>query len=122
MEEIKIYKAQNEPVLSYMKNSKERVNVESTYNNMFNSKVDIPLYIGSEKILTSERKNILPPHDHKNIVGTFSLANKKHVDDAIDNLLDVKESWSTMHWKKRCDIFLLAADLVAGKYLSLIHI
>ena len=42
--------------------------------------------IGSKKILTPERKNILPPHDHKNIVGTYSLANKKHVDDAIDKL------------------------------------
>ena len=116
MEKIKIYRAQNEPVLSYKKGSEERLNVELTYNNMFNSKVDIPLYIGSGKILTPERKNIVPPHDHKNIVGTFSLANKKHVDDAIDNLLNVKESWSTMNWKKRCDIFLLAADLVSGKY------
>ena len=116
MEKIKIYRAQNAPVLSYKKGSEERLNVEFTYNNMFNSKVDIPLYIGSKKILTPERKNILPPHDHKNVVGTYSLANKKHVDDAIDNLLSVKESWSTMNWKKRCDIFLLAADLVSGKY------
>ena len=116
MEKIEIYRAQNEPVLSYKKGSEERLNVEFTYNNMFNSKVDIPLYIGSKKILTPERKNILPPHDHKNIVGTYSLANKKNVDDAIDNLLSVKESWSTMNWKKRCDIFLLAADLVSGKY------
>ena len=116
MEKIKIYRAKNEPVLSYKKGSEERLNVEFTYNNMFNSKVDIPLYIGSKKILTPERKNILPPHDHKNIVGTYSMANKKHVDDAIDNLLSVKESWSTMNWKKRCDIFLLAADLVSGKY------
>ena len=111
-----IYEAKNEPVLSYLKGSKERLNVESAYNEMFNSKVDIPLYIGSERILTNERKNILPPHDHKNIVGTYSLANKTHVEEAIKNILQVKESWSTMHWKKRCDIFLKAANLVSEEY------
>ncbi len=116
MEQIKIYQAKNEPVLSYMKGSKERSNVEETYNQMFNSKVDIPLYIGSEKILTNERKNILPPHDHKNVVGTYSVADKKHVEKAIENNLKVKESWSNMHWSERCDIFLKAADLVSKEY------
>ena len=116
MEQIKIYHAKNEPVLSYMKGSKERLNVEEAYNRMFNSRVEIPLYIGSERIITNERKNILPPHDHKNVVGTFSVANKKHVEDAIKNNLKVKESWSNMHWNERCDIFLKAADLVSKEY------
>ena len=116
MEQIKTYQAKNEPVLSYMKGSKERSDVEETYNQMFNSRVDIPLYIGSEKILTKERKNILPPHDHKNVVGTYSVANKKHVENAIENNLKVKESWSNMHWSERCDIFLKAADLVSKEY------
>ena len=116
MEQIKIYQAKNEPVLSYMKGSKERSDVEETYNQMFNSRVDIPLYIGSEKILTNDRKNILPPHDHKNVVGTYSVANKKHVENAIENNLKVKESWSNMHWSERCDIFLKAADLVSKEY------
>ena len=53
------------------------------------------------KILTNERKNILPPHDHKNVVGTYSIANKKHVENAIENNLKVKESWSNMHWSER---------------------
>ena len=91
MEKIKIYHAKNEPVLSYMKGSKERADVEKIYNQMFNAKVDIPLYIGREKILTNERKNILPPHDHKNVVGTYSVANKKHVENAIENNLKIKE-------------------------------
>ena len=116
MEKIKIYQAKNEPVLSYMKGSKERSDVEETYNQMFNSRVDIPLYIGSEKILTNERKDILPPHDHRNVVGTYSVADKKHVENAIENNLKVKESWSNMHWSERCDIFLKAADLVSKEY------
>ena len=116
MEQIKTYQAKNEPVLSYMKGSKERSDVEETYNQMFNSRVDIPLYIGNEKILTNERKDILPPHDHRNVVGTYSVADKKHVENAIENNLKVKESWSNMHWSERCDIFLKAADLVSKEY------
>ena len=116
MNKIKIYKTENEPVLAYHKGSKERLNVEKTYNQMFNSKVDVPLYIGSEEILTESRKDILPPHDHKNIVGTFSQASEKHVNDAIENLIQNKSSWSNTPWEKRCDIFLKAADLLADEY------
>ena len=116
MNKIKIYKAENEPVLGYHKGSKERLDVEKTYNQMFNSKVDVPLYIGSEEILTENRKDILPPHDHKNIVGTFSQASEKHVNDAIENLIQNKSSWSNTPWEKRCDIFLKAADLLSDEY------
>ena len=116
MNKVKIYEAENEPVLGYKKGSKEWLNVEKTYNEMFNSKVDIPLYIGSEEILTNDRKNILPPHDHKNIVGTYSQANENHVNDAIKNLLENKKSWSETPWEKRCEIFLKAADLISKDY------
>ena len=118
MSTIKIYKAKNEPVLEYLKGSKERKMVVESYNEMFNSKIDIPLYIGSEKILTNERKIILPPHDHKNSIGTYSQANENHVKNAIKNLLENKKSWSETPWKKRCDIFLKAADLISNKYRS----
>ena len=116
MNKVKIYEAENEPVLGYKKGSKERLNVEKIYNEIFNSKVDIPLYIGSEEILTNDRKNILPPHDHKNIVGTYSQANENHINDAIKNLLDNKKSWSETPWEKRCEIFLKAADLISKDY------
>ena len=116
MKKIKVFKAENEPVLGYKKGSEERTNVEKTYNEMFNSKVDVPLYIGSERILTESKKDILPPHDHKNIVGTFSQASQKHVNEAIENLIENKSSWSNTPWEKRCEIFLKAADLLSNEY------
>ena len=116
MNKVKQYKAENELVLGYKAGSKERNNVEKTYNDMFNSKVDVPLYIGGKEILTEKRKNILPPHDHKNIVGTYSQADENHVQDAIENLIENKESWSNTPWEKRCEIFLKAADLLSNEY------
>ena len=116
MNKIKVYQAENEPVLGYKKGSKERQNVEKTYNQMFNSKVDVPIYIGGKEILTENRKDILPPHDHKNIVGTFSQASEKHVNDAINNLIENKNDWSNTTWERRCEIFLKAADLLSKEY------
>ena len=116
MSKLKDYKAVNEPVLSYLKNSIGRKNIEEEYENMFNSMTDIPLYIGSEKIFTEKRKDILPPHDHKNIVGTYSQAEEGHVKSAIDNLLKNKTAWSETNWEERCNIFLKAADLISKKY------
>ena len=118
MSTIKIYKAKNEPVLKYLKGSRERKMVVKSYNEMFNSKIDIPLIIGSEKILTNDRKLILPPHDYKNSIGTYSQANENHVKHAIKNLLENKKSWSETPWEKRCEIFLKAADLISNKYRS----
>ena len=118
MSTVKIYKAKNEPVLKYLKGSRERKMVVKSYNEMFNSKIDIPLFIGSEKILTNDRKLIIPPHDYKNSIGTYSQANENHVKHAIKNLLDNKKSWSETPWEKRCDIFLKAADLISNKYRS----
>jgi len=120
MNKIKVYQAENEPVLGYKKGSKERQNVEKTYNQMFNSKVDVPIYIGGKEILTESRKDILPPHDHKNIVGTFSQASEKHVNDAINNLIENKNDWSNTPWERRCEIFLKAADLLSKKYRAII--
>ena len=116
MKKIKVFKAENEPVLGYKKGSEERTKVEKTYNEMYNSKVDVPLYIGSERILTESKKDILPPHDHKNIVGTFSQASQKQVNEAIENLIENKSSWSNTPWEKRCEIFLKAADLLSNEY------
>ena len=118
MSNIKIYKAKNEPVLGYLKDSLERKKVEESYNKIFNSKIDIPLYIGKETVFTEKKKNIIPPHDHKNIVGTYSQASEEHVKHAIDNLIKNKIIWSETPWKKRCEIFLKAADLISDKYRS----
>ena len=111
----------NEPIKNYIKGSIERSEVEETYHSMFNSKIDIPLFIGNDKILTSKRQNISPPHDIKKIVGTFSLSEPDHIEKAIESCLNVKESWTNTPWEERAEIFLKAAELIAGPYRSKIN-
>ena len=83
---------------------------------MYNSKIDIPSYIGSKEIHTDNKFTMSPPHDHKHSLGTYSLGTKKHVEDAIDAALAAKNDWENMSWHSRAAIFLKAADLLAGPY------
>lgn len=111
----------NEPVLNYLKGSQERKEVLATYKEMYNTPVSIPLYIGAEKIITKTRANMSPPHDHKHSLGTYSLAEKEHVNDAIAAALTVKNDWGNTAFEHRASVFLKAADLIAGPYRAKIN-
>ena len=113
--------AVNEPVKSYAPGSPERAEVLETYKTMFNSSVDVPLYINGEDIETGNTKTMSPPHDHKHIVGTYHLAEKTHVEKAISTALEARKTWSLMPWEQRAGIFLKAAELIAGPYRAKIN-
>lgn len=114
-------KSVNEPVKSYAPGSPEKEAVKAAYTKMWNETIDVPLYIGSEEIRTGNTKNMSAPHDHKHIVGTYHLAEKKHVDQAISNALEAKDAWANMPWEHRAAIFLKAAELIAGPYRARIN-
>lgn len=114
-------KAVNEPVKSYAPNSPEKAAVLAAYKEMWNSKIEVPLYIGSEEIKTGNTRNMTAPHDHKHVVGTYHLAEKSHIEKAISNALESKEQWANLAWEQRAAIFLKAAELIAGPYRAKIN-
>ena len=114
-------KAINEPVKSYAPNSPEKAAVLAAYKEMWNSQIDVPLYIGSEEIRTGNTRNMSAPHDHKHIVGTYHLAEKTHIEKAITNALASRKAWAAMPWEQRAAIFLKAAELIAGPYRAKIN-
>ncbi len=114
-------KAVNEPVKSYAPNSPEKAAVLAAYKEMWNTKIDVPLYIGSEEIRTGNTRTMSAPHDHKHIVGTYHLAEKAHIEKAIANALETKKAWANMAWEQRAAIFLKAAELIAGPYRAKIN-
>jgi 1-pyrroline-5-carboxylate dehydrogenase len=113
--------ATNEPVKSYEPGSAEREELLSTYQAMCNSTIDVPLYIGGETIHTSEKINMVPPHDHQHVLGQYSMATAEHVNMAIDAALEAREEWAAMPWHQRLAIFLKAADLLAGPFRAKIN-
>ncbi len=111
----------NEPVLEYKKNSPERKEVLETYTTLYNSTIDVPLYIGSKKIVAKERAKMAPPHDHKHTLGSFSMAEASHVTQAIDAALAASPDWENTSFEHRAAVFLKAADLIAGPYRARIN-
>ncbi|MGO2358472.1 L-glutamate gamma-semialdehyde dehydrogenase [Mesonia sp.] len=108
--------AVNEPIKSYAPGTPEREEVLLMYKDMYNTKVDVPLYIGSEEVRTKNTATIHPPHDHKHNLGVYHLAEKKHINKAIDAAMDARHKWAKLPWEQRAAVFLKAADLIAGPY------
>ncbi len=108
--------AVNEPIKSYAKDSVERKELLDEYKKMYNSSIDIPMYIGDKEVYTNDKRNLTPPHEHKHVIGTSNYGTSKDVKNAINAAMHARKSWSNMSWEHRASIFLKAADLLAGPY------
>ncbi len=106
----------NEPVKGYTKGSSERKELLDTYQAMYNSTIDVPMYIGGREVETDNKISMSPPHDRNHVLGHFSMGTKTHVQEAIDAALGAREKWAALSWEQRAAIFLRAADLLAGPF------
>ncbi|WKW47389.1 L-glutamate gamma-semialdehyde dehydrogenase [Myroides sp. JBRI-B21084] len=113
--------AVNEPVKTYAPGTIEREEVQKTFKEMYNTTVDIPLYIGGKEIRTGNTKNLFPPFDHQHHLGIYHTASKENIQDAIQSALAARVKWSQMAWEHRASIFLKAAELIAGPYRAKIN-
>lgn len=111
----------NEPVKSYAPGSPERDAVLETYNTMWNSQIDVPMYINGKHIKTGNTRTMSAPHDHQHVVGTYHLAEKSHIESAISTALEARDEWANLPWEQRAGIFLKAAELIAGPYRAKIN-
>lgn len=114
-------KAINEKIIDY-KNCTFNTNfLQKTYDEMYKNTIEIPQFIGKEKIFSGNKIAINPPHDHHKIVGYWHMGNKKDVFKAIDVALEAKKKWANLSWEHRASIFLKAADLISGPYRKIIN-
>ncbi|WP_266203055.1 L-glutamate gamma-semialdehyde dehydrogenase [Pontibacter kalidii] len=106
----------NEPVKSYAPGSPEREELQRTYKELKSQQLDVPMYIGGDKVYTDNKKPLVQPHDHQHILGHFSEGDASHVEQAINAALAAREAWAAMGWEHRISIFLKAAELLAGPW------
>ena len=106
----------NEPVKTYAPGTSERKELQNTLKELRSKEIEIPMYIGAEKVKSGQLQKISPPHDHQHTLGFYHKSSKEHVQLAIESALKVRLQWSGMPWEHRASIFLKAAELIAGPY------
>jgi 1-pyrroline-5-carboxylate dehydrogenase len=107
----------NEIVKSYGPSSSERNSLLAKYREFKDrSPIDIPMYIGANKVTTANKKPLTMPHDHQHILGYFNQGDATHVAAAIEAALAAKAAWAALPWQDRAAVFLRAADLLAGPF------
>ncbi len=119
---FKVPVAVNEPVKSYAPGSPERASLMAKYQEFKDrSPIDVPMYIGANKVTTANKKALTMPHDHQKVLGYFNQGDATHVAAAIDAALAAKSAWAALPWQDRAAVFLRAADLLAGPFRDRIN-
>ena len=106
----------NEPTLQYGPGSAEKVALKERLAALKQETLNIPMYIGSEKVYTDKKIAINPPYEKDFVLGQFSEGDETHVQRAIEAALAAKAGWEAMSWENKAHIFLKAAELLATKY------
>lgn len=120
-EPLKIQEPVNEPVKNYEPGSVERKTLQATLATMSSEQVDMPLWINGKAIQTDRTSQAVMPHRHKHVVGHYHQAGETEVQSAINAALKAHHEWSSWPWEKRAQIFLKAADLLAGPWRDRIN-
>ena len=119
---FKVPVAVNEPVKSYAPGSPERASLMAKYQEFKDrSPIDVPMYIGGKKVTTANKKALIMPHDHQQVLGYYNQGDASHVAAAIDAALAAKSAWAALPWQDRAAVFLRAADLLAGPFRDRIN-
>jgi len=113
---LKVPTPVNEPVYSYAPGTPERDQLKAALVEIAAQTVEIPLIIGGKEVRTGKTGQVVMPHDHQHVLGTYHVAGEKEINLAIEAAMAAKPAWAALRWEERAAIFLKAAELLAGKY------
>ncbi|EST39229.1 1-pyrroline-5-carboxylate dehydrogenase [Streptomycetaceae bacterium MP113-05] len=107
----------NEPVHIYAPGSAERARLEKKLKELSENPIDLPMTVNGEKRMGGgERFDVVQPHDHKAVIGTYANATRADAQEAVDAALAAAPAWRAMSFDDRAAILLKAADLLAGPW------
>ncbi|MGW8379551.1 L-glutamate gamma-semialdehyde dehydrogenase [Streptomyces sp. ODS28] len=107
----------NEPVHTYAPGSPERARLEQQLKELSENPIELPMTIGGEKRMGGgARVDVVQPHNHKAVIGTYGTATKQDAQDAIDAALAAAPAWRAMSFDDRAAIILKAAELLSGPW------
>lgn len=107
----------NEPVNTYAPGSPERARLRSRLDELRSSPVEIRQVIGGvHREADGPVENVVEPHRHSSVIGSFTGATHRDVRDAIDAATAAAPAWRELPFDERAAVFLRAADLLSGPW------
>ncbi|WP_068060226.1 L-glutamate gamma-semialdehyde dehydrogenase [Nocardia xishanensis] len=107
----------NEPVHTYAPGSRERELLMAELAEISAESVDVPLVIGGKhRPGIGERHEIVAPHRHRHVLGTYTDTTHSEAHGAIEAAIAAAPGWRSMPFDDRAAVFLRAADLLAGPW------
>ncbi|CCQ17901.1 Delta-1-pyrroline-5-carboxylate dehydrogenase [Rhodococcus sp. AW25M09] len=107
----------NEPVNTYAPGSAERARLRTHLNELRTSPIEIKQVIGGvHRHADGPVENVVEPHRHSSIIGSFTNAGPQDVRDAIEAASAAAPMWRDLPFDERAAVFLRAADLLAGPW------
>ena len=112
---------QNEPVQGYAPGSPERGRIEAELKRQAAETVEVPLIVGGKEIRTGNTAEMVMPHDHGHVLGTYHKAGADEVRQAADAATAARHDWEQLPWEERAAVFLRAAELLATTWRDRIN-
>jgi 1-pyrroline-5-carboxylate dehydrogenase len=107
----------NEPVHDYAPGSPERERLVAELDKLANTPLDIRQVIGGEhRTAAGPVYNVVQPHNHAQVIGSYREATAVDVADAIEASQQAAQAWRELSYDARAGVFLRAADLLAGPW------
>ncbi|MEU4966000.1 L-glutamate gamma-semialdehyde dehydrogenase [Streptomyces smyrnaeus] len=107
----------NEPVHTYAPGSPERARLEAKLKELADNPRELPMTInGVKRMGGGERVDVVQPHNHQKVLGTYATATRQDAQDAIDAALAAAPAWRAMSFDDRAAIILKAAELLSGPW------
>ena len=108
--------AVSEPIHHYAPGSSERASLKAELERQANTVIDIPAYIDGKPYYSSQKYQVVMPHDHGHVLAEAVLTDDKGINLAIESAMAAKESWAEMPWEHRAAIFLKAIHLIREEW------
>ncbi|XP_063852762.1 delta-1-pyrroline-5-carboxylate dehydrogenase, mitochondrial-like [Scylla paramamosain] len=115
-ERINDFTVENEPLLGYLPGSPEREELQKAISKYEGTQTDVPIMIGDQEHRTDLVRHQVMPHCHSHSIAQFYYATPELVQKAIDVAVAARPAWERVPLSQKFDIWLKAADLMAGKY------
>ncbi|MEV6069585.1 L-glutamate gamma-semialdehyde dehydrogenase [Nocardia sp. NPDC052001] len=107
----------NEPVHTYAPGSRERALLTGRLAEISAGSLDVPLVIGGKhQPGTGERADIVMPHRHRQVLGTFTDTTHAEASAAVEAAHAAAPAWRALPFEERAAVLLRAADLLAGPW------